>query len=122
MFGLFGTKKQQKDLRDSLSLHKFEMEYPKVLETFKIAPNRRGSKSKRYAEVEGAARFILERSVKEATRLGKLKSQDDLAAAAAFSAMLCDYLGRHSGLEEAEARLLGGKLGQRRGKDELALV
>jgi hypothetical protein len=97
------------------------MEFPKVLKTFKIALNRRASKSERYAEVEGAARFILERSVKEAARRGKLKSQDDLAAAA-FSAMLCDYLGRYSGLEEAEARLLGGKLGQRRGEDELALV
>lgn len=48
------------------SLHKFEMEFPKVLETFKLAPNRRANKSERYAEIESAARFILERTVKEA--------------------------------------------------------
>ncbi len=56
MFGLFGSKKQEKDLRDNLSLHKFEMEFPKVIETFKIAPNRRASKTERYAEIEGVAR------------------------------------------------------------------
>src|SRR5688572_7532316 len=100
MFGLFGSKKQEKDLRDTLSLHKFEMEFPKVLETFKIAPNRRASKTERYAELEAVARYILERVVKEAERAGKMKQQDDLAAAAAFSALLCNYLGRCGGLEE----------------------
>jgi hypothetical protein len=108
MFGLFGAKKREKDLRDTLSLHKFEMEFPKVLETFKIAPNRRANKTERYAEIESAARFILERVIKDAARQGKMKAQDDLAAAAAFSAMLCDYLGRHGGLDDADVRELQG--------------
>ncbi len=108
MFGLFGSKKQEKDLRDNLSLHKFEMEFPKVIETFKIAPNRRASKTERYAEIEGVARYILERVVKEAERAGKMKAQDDLAAAAAFSALLCDYLGRCGGLEDSDVRELQG--------------
>ncbi len=108
MFGWFGSKKQERDLRDTLSLHKFEMEFPKLLETFKIVPNRRASKTERYAEVESAARFILEGALKEAARSGKMNTQDDLAAAAAFSALLCAYLGTCGGLEDSDVRELQG--------------
>lgn len=39
IFGLFGgAKKQEKALRETLSLHEFEMEFPKMMERFKIPP------------------------------------------------------------------------------------
>lgn len=108
MFGLFGAKKKEQELRGALSLHKFEMEFPKVLEAFQIAPNRRASKSARYAEIEAVARFILERSLADAAAKGKLKDQDDLSAAATFSAWLCNYLGSNGGLEADDIRELQG--------------
>jgi hypothetical protein len=108
MFGLFGARKQEKEMRSALSLHKFESEFPRVLEAFKIVPNRRASKTERYAEIESAARFMLEHAVAQASRAGKLKTHDDLAAAAAFSAILCDYLGSNGGLDDGDVRELQG--------------
>lgn len=84
------------------------MEFPRLLETFNIVPNRRASKTERYAEIESAARFILEGAMKESSRTGKLKNQEDLIAAAAFSACLCRYLGNCGGLDDAEVRELQG--------------
>ena len=108
MFGLFGIKKKEKELRSALSLHKFEMEFPRVLEDFKLAPATRASKSDRYAEIEAVARFILEHVLADAVAKGKVRDQDDLAATATFSAWRCDYLGTNGGLEKAEIRELQG--------------
>jgi hypothetical protein len=108
MFGLFGIKKKEKELRSALSLHKFEMEFPRVLEHFQITPASRASKSDRYVEIEAVARFVLERVLADAIAKGKVKDQDDLAAVATFSAWLCAYLGTNGGLEAAEVRELQG--------------
>ena len=78
MFGLFGIKKKEKELRSALSLHKFEMEFPRVLEDFKIAPANRASKGDRYVEIEAVARLVLERALADAIAKGKVKDQDDL--------------------------------------------
>jgi hypothetical protein len=108
MFGLFGKSKQEKDLRQDLASSQFEIELPKVMSTFKIAPVRRAGKSARYSQIEAVARFILEEAIAEAQRQGKLKTRDDLSAAAAFSAAVCEYLTRNSGLAGADARELQG--------------
>ena len=108
MFGLFGKSKQEKDLRQDLASSQFEVELPKVLSMFKIAPVRRAGKTARYAQIEALARFILVEAIAEAQRQGKLKTRDDLAAAAAFSAAVCQYLASHSGLSGADGRELQG--------------
>ena len=108
MFGLFGKSKQEKTLRQDLASSQFEVEFPKVLRTFKIAPVHRAGKTPRYAQVEAVARFILEEAITQAQRQGKLKTRDDLAAAAAFSAAVCQYLTGNGGLGCADARELQG--------------
>jgi hypothetical protein len=108
MFGLFGKTKQEKDLRQDLASSQFEAELPKVMSTFKIVPVARVGKTARYVQVEAVARFILEEAVTQAQREGKLKTRDDLAAAAAFSAAVCEYLTRNGGLSGADARELQG--------------
>lgn len=108
MFGFFGIKKKEKELRSALSMHQFEMEFPRILEHFQIGVTRRASKSDRYAEVEAVARFVLEHALSGALAKGQVKDQDDLAAAATFNAWLCAYLGTNGGLEPAEIRELQG--------------
>jgi hypothetical protein len=103
-----GGRKQEKSLRQTLSAAQFETELPKVVSAFKVAPPRRAGKSVNYALVEGVARFILSEAVARARRAGKMASRDDLSAAAALSAIVCDNLCANGGLSDAEARELQG--------------
>ena len=109
VFGLFGgTKRQEQQLRSSLSLHKFEAEFPRLLERFKIEVGSRASKSARYNEIEAVCRFVLTNAMLMAAKDGNLKNAADMAAAGTFSAAMCAYFGANGGLSDDEVRELQG--------------
>ncbi len=109
IFGLFGgAKKQEKALRESLSLHEFEMEFPKMMERFKIQASTRAGKSAIYCEVEGAARYIVDQALRIAMKDGKVKTVEDLTAAATYCGLVVEFIGANAGLSGTEIRDLQG--------------
>lgn len=100
MFGFGSAKKQEKSLRSGLSKDKFAVELEKTLEHFKIQPGASASKSVEFSEIESAAKFMLEGALNAAE--SKIKTAEDLEAAATFSAAVCDFLGRSADLSSGD--------------------
>ncbi|MDP6624757.1 MAG: hypothetical protein QF754_21090 [Alphaproteobacteria bacterium] len=110
LLGLFGggVKKQEKQLRATLSRDKFVVEFDRALSTFEIYPKLRPGKSASYGEVEAAARFMLEGAMAQANKKGLLKSAKDLPAVTTFNVVLVDLLGGYTKLPQKERRELQG--------------
>ena len=100
MFGFGNAKKQERNLRSSLSKDKFAVEFEKTLEHFRIQPAATASKSLEFNQIDSAAKFMLDAALSAAE--SKIMTADDLEAAATFSAALCDFLGRNAELSSGE--------------------
>ncbi len=109
IMSLFGSvKKQEAELRSSLSGDKFAVEFDHTMEAFQIEPIARPGKSTAYCGAEAGARFILEEALKIALKKGTVKTQKDLEAVTAFGVILVTILGRNAGLSAKECRELNG--------------
>ena len=111
VLGLFGrSRKQERELRTSVSLSKFEVEFPKMLAHFEIKAPTRSTKSARFNEIDAACNFMLANAVRLAKQSGQLSSSDDLTAVTTFSAAMCEFMGANGGLEMADVTELQGSV------------
>jgi len=110
VFSLFGKsiKTQEKELRSELSKDKFVAEFENTLGAFKIVPTVRPGKSVEFCQVEAAACYILEEGIKQADAKGLIKKIQDLEAAAVFSVVAVEFMGRYWGVSESDRRALQG--------------
>ena len=108
MFGFGKTKKLESSIRAQLSQDKFAVEFEKTIAHYKIKPTTIAGKSAEFNDIQAAAQFILGGALDAAEK--KLKSPQNLESAAAFSAALCDFLGRNGGLEDSEIKDLQSRV------------
>ena len=94
-------------MRSSVSLAKFEVEFPKMLAQFNIVPGARSTKSPRFNEIDAACRFMIANAVKESIARGKL-SVEDLTATTTFAVAMIEFMAVNGGLEMDDVRELQG--------------
>ena len=108
MCGFGKTKKLESSIRAQLPQDKFAVEFEKTIAHYKIKPTTTAGKSAEFNDIQAAAQFILGGALGAAEK--KLKSPQNLESAAAFSAALCDFLGRNGGLEDSEIKDLQSRV------------